>query len=147
MSEFIKGRNLFSVFDRTDDLKSLAEAIEVLEEILDDKDADASQNALKLLTTYKDNQISKAKQVLLLETNVDQYKKHWNILNEFAAIIDEKELKMIMNELLAKESKIQIDGLIMEAVKLQAAGKEEDRAKKIDFFVKDLTKRWWKEEF
>ncbi|MBE7415438.1 MAG: hypothetical protein HS130_09545 [Deltaproteobacteria bacterium] len=145
MSEFDKAIDLFSAFEKTEDLKSLREAIEIVEEILDSQDAEFSQKALKLFTVYKDKQISKAKEILKMETNVDQYKKHWNILNEFAAIFSEKELKLVMDELFVKESQVQFDELIRQVVKLRTAGKEEDSTEKIEHFVRDLARRLRKE--
>lgn len=146
MNRFIEARNLFTAFEKDEDLNCLAGAVEIIEEILDGEDTEASQKALNLFNAYKENQIEKAKSIISIEAHMAQYKKQWDILNEFVSIAEQKELKMVMNELFCKESAILLDELIKDSVRYQTTGKGQDPAGKVDYFVKNLSKRFWKEE-
>lgn len=147
MDRFIEARNLFTVFEKNEDLNCLEGAIEIIEEILDSEDTEASQKALNLFNAYKNEQIGKAKSIISTDAHIDQYKKQWDILNAFASIgVQQNELKMVMNELLCKESVIFFDALIKDSVKYQTIGKGQDPAERIAYYVKDLAKRFWKEE-
>jgi len=148
MDEFDKVRDLFSVFEKTENLESLIGAIEIVEDISDGEDAESADKAVKLFNVYMASQISKANQLLSGEAHIDQYKKQWDVLNEFASIAaHQKELIIIMNELLKKEFASRFDELVKDSVKYQNNGKGQDPKEKIDYYVKDLAKRIWKEEF
>lgn len=148
MGEFDKAREFFSAFEKGEDLESLSEAVAIVEDIVNNGDAECSK-ALRLFGCYRDSQISRTKQLLSSETHLDQCKRQWDILNEFASIEindNQYELKEIMNELLCEEFGYRFDELIKAEVKYQTTGKGQSTAEKRNFFLKELAKRFWKKD-
>jgi len=115
MSRNDKIAELFADFDRNGSLDSLAEAIELTEDILaNDENAKDKEIAKNRFNIYKNKQIEKAKIILSEEDDLDKVKKCWEVLNEFVMAEsanspeDIVELEKVRGELSKREDEDEV---------------------------------------
>ncbi len=110
MSENDKIRELFASFEHTGSLESLAEAIEIVEGVLENGDAGDKEIAKNHFRTNKNKQLEEAKRMLKEEDDFRKMEKGWKILNEFseAEFANSPEDIVELNKVKVEMSAIQI---------------------------------------
>jgi len=112
MSEIDKIRELFASFEKSGSLESLAEAIEIVEDVLKNGDAGDKEIAKNCFTTNKNKQIEDARRILEEEDDFRKVKECRKALEEFEgaelanSLEDKVELEKFKDELSKKEGEV-----------------------------------------